>query len=85
MADFNFEKVLYEKRGRIAIITMNRPERMNAIDPQTSAEMHEAFVRLPRRRRPLGGDPDRARASERSRPETTSLRCRRCSSRAPTR
>lgn len=43
MAEFNFEKVLYEKRGRIAIITMNRPERMNAIDPQTSAEMYEAF------------------------------------------
>ena len=39
-----FEKVLYEKRGRIAIVTMNRPERMNAIDPQTSAEMHEAFT-----------------------------------------
>lgn len=43
MADVKFEKVLYEKRGRIAVITMNRPERMNAIDPQTSAEMHEAF------------------------------------------
>jgi enoyl-CoA hydratase/carnithine racemase len=43
MMPSTFEKVLYEKRGRIAIITMNRPERMNAIDPQTSAEMHEAF------------------------------------------
>jgi enoyl-CoA hydratase/carnithine racemase len=43
MAGSSFEKVLYEKRGRIAVITMNRPERMNAIDPQTSAEMHEAF------------------------------------------
>jgi enoyl-CoA hydratase/carnithine racemase len=43
MGDLNFEKVLYEKRSRIAIITMNRPERMNAIDPQTSAEMHQAF------------------------------------------
>jgi enoyl-CoA hydratase/carnithine racemase len=43
MADPTFEKVLYEKRGRIAIVTINRPERMNAIDPQTSAELHEAF------------------------------------------
>jgi enoyl-CoA hydratase/carnithine racemase len=43
MAAQTFEKVMYEKRGRIAVITMNRPERMNAIDPQTSAEMHEAF------------------------------------------
>jgi len=43
MADFNFEKVIYEKRGRVGIVTINRPERMNAIDPQTSAELHEAW------------------------------------------
>ena len=39
----NFEKVIYEKRGRIGIVTINRPDRMNAIDPQTSAELHEAW------------------------------------------
>ena len=39
----DFEKVIYEQRGRIAIITMNRPERMNAIDPQTSGELYEAW------------------------------------------
>ena len=44
MGDLDFEKVTYEKRGRTAIITMNRPERMNAIDPQTSAEMNAAFT-----------------------------------------
>src|SRR5436305_10522886 len=43
MADLKFENVLYEKRGRIGIVTINRPERMNAIDPQTSAELHEAW------------------------------------------
>ncbi len=43
MAGFNFEKVIYEKRGRIGIVTINRPDRMNAIDPQTSAELHEAW------------------------------------------
>lgn len=43
MADQQFEKVIYEKRGRIAFITINRPERMNAIDPQTSKELHTAF------------------------------------------
>ncbi|MBI2724205.1 MAG: enoyl-CoA hydratase/isomerase family protein [Chloroflexi bacterium] len=43
MAGKQFENVLYEKRGRIAIVTVNRPERMNAIDPQTSAELHEAW------------------------------------------
>ena len=37
------EKVLYERRGRIGVITINRPERMNAIDPQTSAELLEAW------------------------------------------
>jgi enoyl-CoA hydratase/carnithine racemase len=38
-----FEKILYEKRDRIAIITINRPESMNAIDPQTSEELHDAW------------------------------------------
>lgn len=32
-------KVLYDKRGRIAYVTLNRPEAMNAID----LEMHEAL------------------------------------------
>jgi enoyl-CoA hydratase/carnithine racemase len=43
MGDLKFEKVIYEKRGRVGIVTINRPERMNAIDPQTSAELHEAW------------------------------------------
>ncbi len=38
-----FEKIIYEKDGRIALITINRPERLNAIDPQTSYELHSAF------------------------------------------
>lgn len=43
MSDFNFEKVIYERRGHISVVTINRPERMNAIDPQTSGELHEAM------------------------------------------
>jgi enoyl-CoA hydratase/carnithine racemase len=39
----NYEKIIYEKRGRIAIVTINRPESMNAIDPQTSAELYDAW------------------------------------------
>lgn len=35
--------VLYETRGRVASITINRPDRMNAIDPATSAELLRAF------------------------------------------
>ncbi len=41
MADFS--KIIYEKRGRIAYVTINRPERMNAIDLDTSRELYEAF------------------------------------------
>lgn len=42
MADF--EKILYEKKDKIAIVTMNRPDRMNAIDPQTSQELYDAWT-----------------------------------------
>ena len=28
-------KVLYEKRDRIAYVTLNRPEARNAVDPET--------------------------------------------------
>jgi enoyl-CoA hydratase/carnithine racemase len=41
MADF--EKILYEKKDKIAIITINRPDRMNAIDPQTSKDLYDAW------------------------------------------
>ena len=34
--------VNYEKRGRLAIITLNRPERMNALGRQLSAELRAA-------------------------------------------
>jgi enoyl-CoA hydratase/carnithine racemase len=41
MADY--EKVLYERRGRTTIITLNRPDVMNAVDPQVSDELHHAW------------------------------------------
>ncbi len=44
MADY--ENVLYEERGHIRIITINRPDRMNAINPETSAELHDAWSRF---------------------------------------
>lgn len=39
----DFENIIYEKKDRIAVITINRPERMNAIDPQTSQELRNAW------------------------------------------
>ena len=38
-----FSRVRYETEGPIARVTINRPERMNAIDHQTSRELFEAF------------------------------------------
>lgn len=42
MADF--EKITYEQDGRLALITINRPDVLNCIDPQTSYELHTAFT-----------------------------------------
>jgi enoyl-CoA hydratase/carnithine racemase len=39
----DYEQILFERRDRIAIITINRPDRMNAINPQTSAELYDAW------------------------------------------
>jgi enoyl-CoA hydratase len=36
-------KVLYDKRGEIAYITLNRPEKRNAIDTETDDLLHEAW------------------------------------------
>ncbi len=39
----DYKNILYEKRGRIAYVTINRPDRRNAIDPATSHELKAAF------------------------------------------
>jgi E-phenylitaconyl-CoA hydratase len=36
--------ILYEKKDKIAIITINRPEAMNAIDPETTEELAKAWL-----------------------------------------
>jgi len=33
----------YEKKGRIAYITLNRPDAQNAFDPETVVELVEAW------------------------------------------
>ena len=38
-----YEFATYEKRGRVAIVTINRPERMNALHPPANFELHEIW------------------------------------------
>lgn len=36
--------LIYEKKDKIAYITLNRPEAMNAMDPETYKELSEAWI-----------------------------------------
>jgi enoyl-CoA hydratase/carnithine racemase len=38
-----YQNITYEREGRLALVTINRPEVLNAINPETSAEMYDAF------------------------------------------
>ena len=40
----DFSEIIFERTGKIAKITMNRPEKHNAFTPVTVAEMIEAFT-----------------------------------------
>ncbi len=39
----DLKNIIYEKKGRLAYVTINRPERRNAIDGDTSQELYDAF------------------------------------------
>jgi enoyl-CoA hydratase/carnithine racemase len=39
----SWDHVVYEKRGHVAYVTLNRPERMNALDAHSHAELAEIF------------------------------------------
>jgi dehydration protein DpgD len=39
----SYDHVIYEKRGHVAYVTLNRPERMNALDAHSHAELIEVF------------------------------------------
>ncbi len=42
----DYEHLVYEQRGPVTVITINRPERMNAIGPQTHRELVDAWGRF---------------------------------------
>ena len=39
-----YEFIKYERKGRIAYITINRPERLNALHPPANAELYDVFT-----------------------------------------
>ena len=41
-----YEQLKYEQRGPVTLITINRPERMNAIGPVVSRELVDAWGRF---------------------------------------
>jgi enoyl-CoA hydratase/carnithine racemase len=42
MNDPEYSQIRYERRGRVVLVTLNRPERLNAWTPQMSAELADA-------------------------------------------
>jgi len=40
----SYQNILYEKKGRVAYVTINRPEVMNAINPPTYKELTDAWA-----------------------------------------
>jgi len=39
----SYDHVIYERRGHVAYVTLNRPDRMNALDAHSHAELIEIF------------------------------------------
>ena len=39
----DYSQILFERRGPVTLITINRPERMNAIGPVVSRELVDAW------------------------------------------
>jgi len=46
MSDSDYSELLYEQHGPVTVITINRPERLNAIGPRTHLELVDAWNRF---------------------------------------
>ena len=48
-----FETIRLELRGAVAVLTLNRPQRLNAAPPQMFDEIRAALQQLPRNANPI--------------------------------
>ena len=65
-----YESITYEKRGRVAVVTLNRPASMNALHLEAHLELKDAWEATGTI--PMSGWPSSpARATARSAPATT--------------
>ncbi|MBT4096788.1 MAG: enoyl-CoA hydratase, partial [Gemmatimonadetes bacterium] len=42
----SFQYILYEKKGHVAYVTLNRPEVMNALHPPLTAELSQVWAQI---------------------------------------
>ena len=42
----SFDNITYERKGRIAYLTLDRPEKLNALNPGMMSDLREALEEL---------------------------------------
>ena len=64
----SYQNLIVETRDGVAVVTINRPDKLNALNDRTVDELDAAFAAIGRRRGGARRDPHRARARRRSWP-----------------